>query len=54
MVTPGDGAIWVEVIGHYDDELVRIDEGWRINRRVTTYAADDHRWPPGSRGGQRA
>jgi SnoaL-like domain len=35
MMTPGDGANWVEATGHYDDELVRTGEGWRINRRVT-------------------
>ena len=35
MVAPGDNAPWVDVIGHYDDELVRGDDGWRIRRRVT-------------------
>jgi hypothetical protein len=34
MVTPGDNAAWVEAIGHYDDELVRVADGWRIRRRV--------------------
>ncbi|MDA8046295.1 MAG: nuclear transport factor 2 family protein [Actinomycetota bacterium] len=24
---------WMDVIGHYDDELVRTPEGWRIARR---------------------
>ena len=27
--------VWVDVIGHYDDELVRGADGWRIRRRVT-------------------
>jgi hypothetical protein len=35
MLTPDDGANWVEAVGHYDDELVRTDDGWRISRRVT-------------------
>ena len=35
MVTPDDNAPWVDVIGHYDDELVRGADGWRIRRRVT-------------------
>jgi len=34
MLTPDDGANWVDAVGHYD-ELVRTDEGWRIRRRVT-------------------
>ncbi len=35
MLTPDDGANWVEAVGHYDDELVRTDDGWRIHRRTT-------------------
>lgn len=35
MVTPGDNAPWVDVIGEYDDELVNGPDGWRIRRRVT-------------------
>jgi hypothetical protein len=35
MVTPDDDAMWVDVAGHYDDELVRGAHGWRIRRRVT-------------------
>jgi hypothetical protein len=35
MLTPDDGANWVEAVGHYDDELVRTGDGWRIRRRTT-------------------
>jgi len=35
MITPDDNGLWVDVIGHYDDELVRCADGWRIRRRVT-------------------
>ena len=35
MVTPDDNAPWVDVVGHYDDELVRASDGWRIRRRAT-------------------
>jgi hypothetical protein len=35
MVTPDDNAPWVDVVGHYDDELVRGPGGWRIRRRAT-------------------
>ena len=35
MVAPGDNAPWVDVVGHYDDELTRGVNGWRIHRRVT-------------------
>ena len=35
MVTPDDDAMWVDFVGHYDDELVRGADGWRIRRRVT-------------------
>ena len=27
---PDDSISWVEALGHYDDELVRTAEGWRI------------------------
>ena len=33
MVTPDDNGPWVDAIGHYDDELVRGPDGWRIRRR---------------------
>jgi 3-phenylpropionate/cinnamic acid dioxygenase small subunit len=35
---PDDGASWVEALGHYDDELVRTSDGWRIARRTTSIA----------------
>ena len=35
MVTPDDNGPWVDVVGHYDDELVRGADGWRIRQRVT-------------------
>ncbi|OBK70254.1 nuclear transport factor 2 family protein [Mycobacterium sp. 1274761.0] len=35
MVTAGDNPPWVDVVGHYDDELARTADGWRIRRRVT-------------------
>jgi 3-phenylpropionate/cinnamic acid dioxygenase small subunit len=38
MAIPGDSASWVEALGHYDDELVRTPDGWRIARRTTNIA----------------
>lgn len=35
MMTPERDANWVEAVGHYDDELVRTGDGWRIRRRTT-------------------
>ena len=35
---PEDAASWVEALGHYDDELVRTPEGWRIAKRTTQIA----------------
>jgi SnoaL-like protein len=35
MAIPDDSASWVEALGHYDDELVRTSDGWRIARRTT-------------------
>jgi hypothetical protein len=35
---PDDPTSWVEALGHYDDELVRTPEGWRIARRTTNIA----------------
>ena len=34
MVTSDDNSAWVDAIGHYDDELVRGPDGWRIRRRT--------------------
>jgi hypothetical protein len=34
MVTPDDNGPWVDAIGHYDDELVRGPDGWRIRQRT--------------------
>lgn len=38
MAIPGDSACWVDALGHYDDELVRTPEGWRIDKRTTHIA----------------
>jgi hypothetical protein len=38
MAIPDDSASWVEALGHYDDELVRTPDGWRIARRTTHIA----------------
>jgi hypothetical protein len=35
---PDDTTSWVEALGHYDDELVRTSDGWRIARRTTNIA----------------
>ena len=35
---PDDAASWVEALGHYDDELIRTSDGWRIARRTTSIA----------------
>ncbi|GAC1654155.1 MAG: nuclear transport factor 2 family protein [Mycobacterium sp.] len=35
---PDDPGSWVEALGHYDDELVRTSDGWRISRRTTSIA----------------
>lgn len=34
MVTPEHNGLWVDAVGHYDEELVRGADGWRIRRRV--------------------
>jgi hypothetical protein len=34
MVTPDDNSPWVDAVGHYDDELVRGSDRWRIRRRT--------------------
>jgi SnoaL-like domain len=38
MAVPGDSSSWVDALGHYDDELVRTSDGWRIARRTTHIA----------------
>jgi 3-phenylpropionate/cinnamic acid dioxygenase small subunit len=38
QAVPDDPASWVEALGHYDDELVRTPEGWRIAKRTTHIA----------------
>jgi 3-phenylpropionate/cinnamic acid dioxygenase small subunit len=38
QAVPQDAASWVEALGHYDDELVRTSDGWRIARRTTSIA----------------
>jgi 3-phenylpropionate/cinnamic acid dioxygenase small subunit len=38
QAAPGDPATWVEALGHYDDELVRTSDGWRIAKRTTQIA----------------
>jgi hypothetical protein len=38
QAVPDDAASWIEALGHYDDELVRTSDGWRIARRATNIA----------------
>ncbi|MCK9899604.1 MULTISPECIES: nuclear transport factor 2 family protein [Parafrankia] len=38
MVTPDDPGNWVDVIGSYEDVLIRTTEGWRISRRIARTA----------------
>jgi hypothetical protein len=38
QAVPHDAASWVEALGHYDDELIRTADGWRIARRATSIA----------------
>jgi hypothetical protein len=38
MTIRDDSTSWVEALGHYDDELVRTSDGWRIARRTTHIA----------------
>lgn len=38
MAVPEDASSWVDALGHYDDELVRTPDGWRIDRRTTNIA----------------
>ncbi|MCT7660563.1 nuclear transport factor 2 family protein [Mycobacterium deserti] len=38
MAVPGDANSWIDALGHYDDELSRTDDGWRISKRTTNIA----------------
>jgi 3-phenylpropionate/cinnamic acid dioxygenase small subunit len=38
MAVPGDSSSWIEALGHYDDELVRTPDGWRIGKRTAHIA----------------
>jgi 3-phenylpropionate/cinnamic acid dioxygenase small subunit len=48
QAVPDDAASWVEALGHYDDELVRTSDGWRIARRATSIARVHAGSPAGS------
>jgi 3-phenylpropionate/cinnamic acid dioxygenase small subunit len=38
MAISGDQSSWVDALGHYDDELARTPDGWRIAKRTTNIA----------------
>jgi hypothetical protein len=38
MAVPEDSSSWIDALGHYDDELVRTPDGWRIDKRTTHIA----------------
>lgn len=38
QAVPEDGGSWIDALGHYDDELVRTSEGWRIAKRTANIA----------------
>ena len=38
MAVPGDANSWIDALGHYDDELTRTPDGWRIRKRTTNIA----------------
>jgi 3-phenylpropionate/cinnamic acid dioxygenase small subunit len=38
MAVAGDSSSWVDAVGHYDDELARTPNGWRIDKRTTHIA----------------
>jgi 3-phenylpropionate/cinnamic acid dioxygenase small subunit len=38
MAIPNDSSSWIEALGHYDDELVKTSDGWRIGKRTTHIA----------------
>ncbi|VEG39815.1 bile acid 7-alpha dehydratase [Mycolicibacterium flavescens] len=35
---PDDDGSWIDALGHYDDELARTADGWRIVKRTTNIA----------------
>jgi uncharacterized protein (TIGR02246 family) len=37
---PAGGGDWLSMIGVYQDEAVRLEEGWRFSRRVQTTVAE--------------
>lgn len=38
MAVPDDANSWIDALGHYDDELARTANGWRITKRTTNIA----------------
>ncbi|MEO3760287.1 nuclear transport factor 2 family protein [Mycobacterium sp. B14F4] len=38
QAVPGDSNSWIDALGHYDDELARTADGWRIVKRTTHIA----------------
>nr|WP_090343578.1 nuclear transport factor 2 family protein [Mycolicibacterium malmesburyense]CRL74648.1 hypothetical protein CPGR_03239 [Mycolicibacterium malmesburyense] len=38
QAVPDDNGSWIDALGHYDDELVRTSDGWRIVKRTTNIA----------------
>ena len=38
QAAPDNPSCWVEALGHYDDELVRASQGWRIAKRTAHIA----------------
>ncbi|KUI01753.1 nuclear transport factor 2 family protein [Mycobacterium sp. IS-3022] len=38
MAVPDDSSSWIDALGHYDDELTRAADGWRIVKRTTNIA----------------
>jgi 3-phenylpropionate/cinnamic acid dioxygenase small subunit len=38
MLVPGDSTNSFDAVGHYDDEFIRTDVGWRISRRAVSTA----------------
>ncbi|OFJ51294.1 nuclear transport factor 2 family protein [Mycolicibacterium grossiae] len=38
LLTPDDRDNWIDVVGHYEDVLVRTADGWRISARSTHMA----------------